>query len=97
MIVISKGDDELLKLEGRVGWHFPQLEDRRFAGFYPANSADAIAQLEALRAGGGEFLVIPRTAYWWLDYYREFDRHLRTRHRVVVEDEDCVLFDLGPA
>ena len=43
VIVVSKGDEELLKLDGRQGWHFPRTEDGRYAGYYPADSVTAIA------------------------------------------------------
>jgi GT2 family glycosyltransferase len=93
--VVSRGDEGLLDLPGRIGWHFPQRADGTYLGYNPASSDDAIAWLESARDRGARYLLIPRTARWWLDYYREFDRHLRARHRVLVEDEDCVLFDLG--
>ena len=36
--VISKGDEELLRFEGRRGWHYPQAENGRYANVYPAHS-----------------------------------------------------------
>src|SRR6516165_4694718 len=50
VLVAAKGDDELLKAVGRRAWHFPQTADGEFAGHNPADSAEAISQLEALRA-----------------------------------------------
>ena len=49
VLVVSKGDESLLRLGSRRGWHFPRSPDGRYAGYYPADSADAIAQLEELR------------------------------------------------
>ena len=95
VLVISRGDDELLRLHGRKGGHFPQQEDGVYAGFYPAESASAIAHLEQLRAQGAEYLVIPRTALWWLDYYPEFATHLQQRYPVLVrQDDTCWIIDL---
>jgi len=95
VIVVSGGDDELLKLEGARGWHFPQTEDGTYTGYHPTNSAAAITHLEELRAKGGEFLLFPSTAFWWLDYYVEFRQYLETRYRVVVREEDtCVIVAL---
>src|SRR5207249_3580544 len=76
VLVISKGDEELLKLGGRRGWHFPQDASGVYAGHYPADSAAAIAHLEELRARRGQFLVVPATSQWWLDHYAEFHQHL---------------------
>ncbi len=87
VIMVSKGDDELLKLDGRNAWHFPQNERGIYAGYYPSDSAEAIAALEALRKRGGQFLVFPQTALWWLDHYVEFRRHLDHRYRVLNESD----------
>jgi GT2 family glycosyltransferase len=78
--VISKGDSELLKFEGRRAWHFPQEGDGTYAGHYPANGDACIAELERLRSRGAEYLVIPATAQWWLQYYRPFGEHLQSRY-----------------
>jgi hypothetical protein len=94
VLVVSRGDDELLKLDARTAWHFPRNADGLYAGYNPADSAAAIAHLEELRAQGAEFLLFPATALWWLDHYAEFRRHLESRYRVIVSQTDsCVIFD----
>src|SRR5712691_8361294 len=40
VIVVSRGDPELLKLKGRHAWHFPQTEEGVYAGQNPANSQE---------------------------------------------------------
>jgi hypothetical protein len=98
ILVVSKGDDELVKLAGRKAWHFPQESDGRYAGFHPANSAAAITHLEALQARGAQFLLFPKTALWWLDHYREFKQLLDTQHRRVINQKDvCVVYALRQA
>jgi glycosyltransferase involved in cell wall biosynthesis len=93
VLVVSRGDEELLKLGKRTAWHFPQTEAGAYAGHNPADSAAAIKHLEELRAKGGEYLLFPNTGLWWLDYYREFRQHLQTHYREVVRQEDtCVIF-----
>jgi 2-polyprenyl-3-methyl-5-hydroxy-6-metoxy-1,4-benzoquinol methylase len=87
VLVLSKGDTDLLQLEGRQGWHFPQQADGVYAGHYPADSAAAIAHLEALRAKGADFLLFPSTALWWLDHYADFRQHLESRYQVVARRE----------
>ena len=42
MLVVSRGDDELLALDGRRGVHFPHEEPGVYAGHYPVDSAAAI-------------------------------------------------------
>jgi hypothetical protein len=98
VVVVSKGDEELLKLgDGRRGWHFPQNEEGVYAGYYPADSAEAIAHLEELRSKGAEYLLLPGTALWWLEEYEEFGRHLDSHYRRVWEDEPCVIYELSGA
>jgi hypothetical protein len=96
--VVSKGDDELLALDGRPAWHFPQDPRGNYAGYYPVDSAEAIAQLEAIRARGASYLLFPHTAFWWLDHYTAFRQHLERHYPLVVHKEDvCMLFCLRPA
>src|SRR5205085_1170358 len=78
--VVSKGDPKLLELAGRRAWHLPQTPHGVYAGHHPANGAEAVAQLEALRAKGAEFLLLPATSFWWLDHYAEFRRHLEAKY-----------------
>jgi hypothetical protein len=95
VVVVSRGDPELLKLFGRRGWHFPQSETGVYAGYHPADSAAAIAHLEAMRAKGGEYLVFPATGHWWLEYYGAFKRHLERTYRLLYQSNDtCSIFAL---
>lgn len=95
VLVASRGDDNLLKLHGRRAWHFPRTEDGVYAGYYPADSAAAIAHLEALRAKGADYLILPATALWWLGHYGEFREHLERQYRISMNEKDtCLIFDL---
>ena len=81
---------------GAQGKHFPQDGKGSYAGYHPSDSAAAIAELESLRAAGRcEYLVIPATELWWLEHYREFEKHLRNNYPVVLEERDvCIIFAL---
>jgi hypothetical protein len=95
VLVVSKGDDDLLDLYGRPAKHFPQDETGAYAGYNPRSATSAIVQLESLRARGSEFLIFPGTAFWWLDHYAPFRSHLESRYREVVRDEAvCAVYDL---
>ena len=97
VIVISKGDPDLLDVEGQHARHFPQDEQGDYAGHYPAESGEAIAHLEALRARGGGFLVIPSSAFWWLEHYAGLAHHLDTNYRKIWKSADCQIYELaGP-
>jgi GT2 family glycosyltransferase len=94
VLVVSRGDRELVELEGRDGRHFPQDPAGGYLGHHPRDSDDAIAGLEALRATGAEYLVLPSTASWWLDHYAGFASYLRRRYP-AIELEACSIFQLG--
>ena len=94
LVVVSKGDEDLLRLHEGPTWHFPQGADGEYAGYYPADSTDAIRHLDSLHAQGGRFLLFPRTAFWWLEHYAGFADHLAREHRLVYGDRACRIFEL---
>jgi glycosyltransferase involved in cell wall biosynthesis len=73
-------------------------ESQVHPGYYPIDSREAVAHLEGLRAKGAQYLLFPRTAFWWLEHFPQFARHLERRYRVTVSREDtedaCIIFDL---
>ena len=87
VLVVSRGDDELLRLPGVRAWHLPRDPDGRYAGHHPADGAEAVARLEELRAAGAGYLVIPEPSLWWLDHYPEFRRHLAEQGREVFRQD----------
>lgn len=95
VLVVSRGDEELLRLGPRRALHFPQDEFGRYAGYHPEDSDSAIAALEDMRARGAQFLLLPNTAFWWLDYYDGLREYLETNHPPVLAADDCMIFDLG--
>jgi hypothetical protein len=96
VLVVSRGDGDLLRAVGDGARHFPQTATGAYAGHYPADSGEAINHLEELRAGGGGFLLLPATALWWLDHYQGFKEHLERHYPAVVRQEDtCLIFALS--
>jgi hypothetical protein len=95
VLMVSKGDEELLRLGSRSGWHFPRLNDGRYAGYYPADGADAIEQLEQQRERGADYIVFPATSMWWLDHYPELAEHLADSYETVLSDGTCTIYDLS--
>jgi hypothetical protein len=95
VMVVSRGDDELLELEDRTGWHFPRSQDGKYAGHHPVDSAAALAHLDQWRTRGAQYLVLPATGFWWLEYYSDFAASLRRGHGVAYQDESCIIFRLG--
>lgn len=87
--VVSKGDAELLEIDGRAAWHFPQRTDGTYAGYHPVDSAGAIAHLEELREKGVDHIAFPVPSLWWLDHYEELRLHLQSRYREVSQDPEA--------
>lgn len=89
VLVVSRGDEGLLELNGRRARHFPQAPDGGWAGHHPADSEEAIGHLEALRGAGAEYFVVPPTYGWWLSYYEGLRAHLDSRYETVLVDESA--------
>lgn len=94
VLVVSRGDPELVRLPNCTGRHFPSIPDGRYAGFHPADSRAALQQLER-QLGDAQYLLFPASSFWWLDYYREFADVLNARYERVWSDADCVIFRLS--
>ena len=95
VLVVSRGDEELLNLDGRTTWHFPRGQDGKYSGYHPKDSDAALAHLDEWRIRGAQYLVLPATGFWWLEYYGDFASTLRRGHGVVFEDDSCIIFRLG--
>jgi hypothetical protein len=96
--VVSHGDGQLTAVAGRHGWHLPGGAEDTVTSDDPADSEAAIAQVEQLRLRGARYLMIPRTALWWLDRYRGLDDHLRRSATCMFHDvRTGALFALGAA
>jgi hypothetical protein len=97
VMVVSKGDDNLLKFEERTGCHFPETEAGVYVGHHPRDSIAAITALDSAIARGREYLLFPGTSLWWLDHYAEFRTYLDARYSRLWEDRSCVLYDVRRA
>jgi hypothetical protein len=95
VLVVSKGDESLIAFNGRSGWHFPRAGSGQYAGHHPIDGRWAVDHVDALRAAGGAYLVLPATYYWWLEHYPELDLHLRSRfERLTCPEELCRIYRL---
>jgi glycosyltransferase involved in cell wall biosynthesis len=83
IVVVSRGDEDLVRFDGHVGWHFPRSDEGGYAGYYPEDSDAAIRHLEDLRRLGARYLVVPASSSWWLDHYAGFRDYLAATYRWV--------------
>jgi SAM-dependent methyltransferase len=94
VLVLSKGDDDLIQIDPCRGYHFPQSEDGTYAGYSPVDGVAAVEHLKEVRKRGAQFLLIPQTSLWWLDEYRELADYLDGHcTRIIDERGVCVMFE----
>jgi hypothetical protein len=97
VLVVSRGDEALLRLDERDAGHFPQTRTGLYAGHYPANGREAALHLEDLRSAGAEYLVIPAEARWWLEHYPELAELLDEEGELLPSDpQSALIFSLKP-
>jgi glycosyltransferase involved in cell wall biosynthesis len=97
VLVVSKGDGDLVELGSCEGRHFPQDEHGAYAGYYPADSTAAIEHLHCLVDEGAQYLLLPNVAFWWLEHYRAFAEHLEQLHERIWQDDCCLIYRLRRA
>jgi GT2 family glycosyltransferase len=98
ILVVSKGDEALVKFPARRGAHFPQAADGSYANLYPADCAEAVAHLEKLRVNGANYFLLPQPAFWWLEHYTGLREHLEKTAVVKLRDDaTCLIYELGGA
>ena len=92
---VSRGDEDLVHIEGYRGWHFPRGEAAEYAGHHPATSVEALVHLRHLYSQGARYLVFPATATWWLEHYQDLAEHLDSDHACLFRRPDvCVIYEL---
>lgn len=98
VLVVSRGDGELVDLPDHPARHFPCDAAGDYAGFHPADSDAALAHLAEQQAAGASYLVLPSTALWWLDHYPGLAAHLAQQPALVAGDgRDCRIYRLAGA
>jgi GT2 family glycosyltransferase len=95
VLVVSRGDSELLRLGGRQARHFPSGGDGRYLGHHPAGDEEAVALLEADLRNGAEYLLLPETELWWLRHYEGLAAYLR-EHAEAELHRSCAIYRLQP-
>jgi hypothetical protein len=95
VMVVWRGDPAVLALRSRPIVPFPRpigaLADHDFE-----HGAGPIAHLEAQRARGIRFLLIPDQARLWLEELPSFQEHLSCRYALLADAEGAgLLFEIG--
>lgn len=94
VVAADNGDPTIFYYAERKGWHFTELD-----GIYngePADSAQAIRDLDNLRSRGAGYFVVTSGTRWWLDYYADFAEHLARSASVLEANDHFVIYRLNP-
>jgi SAM-dependent methyltransferase len=95
VLVASGGNDTLLAIDGRRGWHFPQRADGSHAPELSGDADSAIAELERLREAGAQYLVVPLDPPTGLEQVPDFMDLARKRFRTLLPGPFCRIFELN--
>jgi glycosyltransferase involved in cell wall biosynthesis len=60
----------------------------------PPDDETAIREMDRLRRAGAGFVAFAWPAFWWLDHYAAFHRHLRESFLCLLRNDRLVVFDL---
>jgi FkbM family methyltransferase len=80
------------EIAGRARLPFVEKNGQYFGP--PADDAHAIGEITRLRAAGATHFALLWPAFWFFDTYPLFERHLRGRHRCVLENTRAIVFEL---
>jgi GT2 family glycosyltransferase len=94
-MVVNKGDPASIDVPRRTCRHFPADEQGNYSGHYPADGPAVVAGIQRATKSGGEFLVIPESSKWWLEFYPELRTHLESAAHLAFSDStSCVIYRL---
>jgi hypothetical protein len=91
VLVATYGDPALLQLGPRQTESFPEAATAISADYTDVNDEVAIAQVEAKRAAGVEYLIVPGPAQPWLVNHPSLERHLDHHYAVVARERGVVI------
>ena len=94
LVVADNGDPTVFYYAERKGWHF--LEKDGVYNGEPADSAQAIVDLESLRALGATYLVFTSNTSWWLDYHSELGEHVGSTSTLMAATPEFKIYKLNP-
>jgi GT2 family glycosyltransferase len=90
ILVISRGDPDLVAIDGVDARHFPRDASGAWAGYYPADDGQAIEWLSRETEHGPSYLAIPATSHWWLEHYTGLADHLARNGVLLADEADAV-------
>ncbi len=91
VVVASLGDEDEVAFEGLRMWQLPLGSSTDGAGAPEAH-------LETLQRNGAEFLILPKSAFEWLDEHGDLAERLLRDHVLVTHQEHvCDIYEMCPS
>jgi hypothetical protein len=97
-------EDATLVLIDEAAFGNQTLERRRVLPFIeregaywgpPDDDDTAILEFERMRTQGARYVVVGWPAFWWLDYYAGFFKHVRAQSSCILSTDRVFIFDFG--
>jgi hypothetical protein len=89
VVVANLGDEDWSSLAEFQVWQLPLNST--------GGMSSTVAHLETMQSNGAEFLIVPRSAFEWLDEHVDLASHLTSHHLLVTHQEHvCDIYELCP-
>jgi hypothetical protein len=96
--VVTRGDDDLLRLHDRRGLHLPADTNGEWAGHHPGDLGAVMAHLRRARDAGAQWFALPSSSAWWLDHYTGLAAALGRGEQVATfHDGPCAVWSIAGA
>jgi hypothetical protein len=94
VVIADTGHGAGLYYSGRRGWHFVQINTADWKTT-ETDSAQAVAELERVRAEGASYFAVPAHSFRWFTREETFRRYLEARYERVANTKDYIVFDVS--
>ena len=94
VVVVSKGDEQLLDLECGEAWHLPASPDGSYIGYHPPDATGRSSSWSARGPGALTISCFPRLRSGGSSITR-LAQHVSERYPQIVEDDSCAIYALG--
>jgi SAM-dependent methyltransferase len=93
IVLVDEDRFGTLYLPGRVVRPFIERGGTYFGP--PQNDAEAIRELERMKADGASHLAVGWPAFWWLNHYKGFAKYLEERCFTALRNEQVIMYRLN--
>jgi glycosyltransferase involved in cell wall biosynthesis len=92
--VIIVSNDKSLKIRGCKVWHFSLTQNDKDTCSDGRKVLKPFEDLKERTTHSGDFLVIPKTSFWWLQRHENYESYLAANCRCIWSDERCIIYQV---